>query len=1600
MGTSGLSVQQQVVDEIVGLVRERVAQDQQDLVVDLVERYFEGTAPEDLAARTITDLYGAVLSHWQLGRQRPPATPKVRLTNPDVDEHGWQSPHTVVDVVTDDMPFLVDSISMVLHRNGCGIHLVVHPLLAVDRDRDGSVTKLGDDRANEAWIHIEIDRQASNDRRSALAREIVDVLGVVRAAVEDWEEMRARAVAAAQELTEVNGAPGDRAEAAELLRWLADDHFTFLGFRRYERREEAAGDVWVAVPGTGMGLLRDELRPLTTQHADDLGRSGPPRDYGRLVTITRANARSPIHRPDHLALVSVYQRDGSGTVVGEQRFIGLYTALTYRGSAMDIPYLHRKVEAVLQRAGYPLDSHSGRELWNILESYPRDELFEIDVDELYRITTAVLHLQERKQVRLLARRDDWDRYVSCLVYVPRERYSTTVVQQMEAVLLAAFGGVSAEHDTLITESVLSRVHFLVQLSAQSPQDVDLDEVERQLAHVTRWWVDDLRDALVEAFGEDEGLAIFGQYEHAFPAAYREQYGPRQAVHDVRRIEALAHHAGIGTAFHRPVEASEGDIRLKLYTAQAMTLSEVLPLLEDMGVRVTDERPFDIHRADGVQVWLYDIGLRCMAGARIDERSAQDEFRATFAALLRGDIETDGFNRLVLLAGLTARQVMVLRGYAKYLRQIGTTFSQQYVEQVLARHPAVVAKLVELFNVRFDPALEGHRALEAAGIGAEIAEALDDVASLDEDRILRSFLTLIEATTRTSFFRPRSDGTANPVVSFKLDPSRVPDLPLPRPMFEIWVYSPRVEGVHLRGGPVARGGLRWSDRREDFRTEVLGLMKAQMVKNAVIVPVGAKGGFVVKRPPAEAEALRAEVVFCYKAFVSALLDVTDNIVGGVLVPPPDVVRHDGDDPYLVVAADKGTATFSDIANEISISYGFWLGDAFASGGSAGYDHKEMGITAKGAWESVRRHFRILGLDADAAPITCVGIGDMSGDVFGNGMLLSDNLRLLAAFDHRHIFLDPDPDPAASWTERKRLFDLPRSSWADYDTALISAGGGVHPRTAKAITLSDEVREALDIDARALTPNELINAILRAPVDLLWNGGIGTYVKASGESNADVGDRANDGLRVNGDDLRCRVVGEGGNLGFTQRGRIEFALRGGLIHTDAIDNSAGVDCSDHEVNIKILLNSTVSDGDLTMKQRDELLHEMTDEVAEQVLEDNYAQNVALAIAREQAGSMVDVHARYVRSLELEGLINRELERLPSEQEFARRQMAGTGLTTPEFGVLLAYTKTTNVDELVRSDVPEDPFVHRYLVEYFPRPLRQRFADRMARHPLRREIIATVVVNQMVNRAGTSFDYRMSEETGAPVSDITRAHLASRAIFDLDIHWSAIEALDGAVESAVQLELFIELRRLVERGCVWLLRHRRPPLDIGATVAAFGGGVAELAPCYGDLVAQTKRGAIDSARERYISAGVPPELAARAASWPLLHTLFDILEIAPARGRAPADVVGAYWALFDRLDLDWVWDRIGLLPRNDRWQTHARAALRDDLLAALRDLTDDALRSGDVFDPPAQLIEQWRSTNERAAERAAKAFKEIRSSNVFDLTTLSVALRQLRNLVLSSR
>ena len=1106
------------------------------------------------------------------------------------------------------------------------------------------------------------------------------------------------------------------------------------------------------------------------------------------------------------------------------------------------------------------------------------------------------------------------------------------------------------------------------------------------------WAAATREALAAELGEAAASTLLERILPIIPAGYDELNWPNSASIDLPIIDRVAATEGdvaVETAMMHFTEAGADEWRFRVYHGGSpVPIADLLPLLDHLGFRAIDERAFHFRLGER-SVWLHDVGVRVPGGVELTPE-VRAEVQRAFVAEFRNAVEVDGLNRLVLLGGLTARQVEVLRSYSRYLRQIGFPFSQQYIEATLTRHGAIAARLVELFTARFTPD-GGDRTAEANVCRIAILEALDAVPSLDDDRTLRALLALIEATVRTNAFRAGPNAGNRDVIAFKFDTSKVPDLPLPRPMFEIWVCSPRVEGVHLRNGRIARGGIRWSDRREDFRTEVLGLLKAQIVKNAVIVPTGAKGGFVLKRPPANPDEFRAEGVVCYRQFISGLLDLTDNIVGESIVPPPSTIRHDGDDPYLVVAADKGTATFSDIANSIAEEYQFWLGDAFASGGSVGYDHKVMGITARGAWESVRRHAAAIGKDVDNDELTVVGIGDMSGDVFGNGMLRSPHLKLVAAFDHRHIFIDPNPDPAVSFAERRRLFALTRSSWADYDTALISAGGGVYPRTLKTIELSDAARRRLVTARDSFTPHELLSVILRAPVDLLWNGGIGTYVKAAAETHADVGDRANDGLRVNGAELHCKMVGEGGNLGFTQRGRVEFALAGGLIYTDAIDNSAGVDCSDHEVNIKIALGGAVAKGALTIEQRNDVLVAMTDEVGELVLDDNRAQTLALAIARRQAFPMVNVHSRYLNTLESEGWLNRALEFLPTDRQIAERQSAGTGLTTPEFAVLLAYTKAANVAEMVRSDLPDDPYLEPDLVRYFPQRLRLEFHDQIVDHRLRREIVATQVCNQLVNLSGISFDHRLSEETGLGVVEVTRAWISARDIFGLVDLWEQVDALGGAVKLDVQLELFLELRTMAERAVLWLLRHRKAPLDIAAIVAEFQPGIATLARGLESQLRGRMREQAFALEAGRLAGGVSEALAQRSVLWPLLHTGFDVVDLAARTQQPIHTAASAYWQVFEELDLWWLWEAIGRLPRSNRWQTQARSALRDDLLTALADLADDALGAGSVPD--------WLAANERLITRAGGLFTEIRRVDAHDLTTLSVALRQLRNLALLS-
>ena len=1553
------------------------------LLGSLLPAYYSELPDEDADDRRRDDLYAAAATHLHLGRRRRPGEHLVQILSPDVERDGWHSPRSVLMFVTDDIPFLVDTVRLVLDRHDLGIHLLVHPTLIVTRDEDGVITSVraagrskhdvesGSDPnvvsgIVEAWTQIELDR-CPNDIADIVEHEVLDAIAAVHRMVDDFAEMQARLL--------------DVADGDPLLVWLGVENLVLLGAATYRRTDAGL----VLVEGSGLGELR------TGGGLDATVIDPPSQPDDARVVIARTDAAATIHRPARMLCVCVRPPE-TGL---EYRFVGLLGSAAYRESVFAIPVLADRATEVLELSGAPLHSHTGRAIKNVVETLPRDLVFELDADILAQLVIDIVGLQERRIVRAFDVAEPVGPWTTVLVYVPRNRFTATLPDTVAALVADHYGGEVRDPETLVGTSSLARIS----MSVRAERDVDLERLGHAIDRISETWDEQARRAVTDALGVIEGERVFDLVAGSTSPEYRARTRPIDAVADLRQVAALVESSStIGTSFGRAVDAEGDDWRFRVYSrGPGATLAELVPILGQLGLHAVEEHPvtFDI---DGDPVSLYEIGVH--AGRDHIDDLQRMELRRAFVGLVLGTIERDELNHLILEGGLAIRQVGVLRLYHRYLRQVGFRFSSSYTAHTLVRQAEIARLLVELFDARFDPALGTDavaRAAAADAVRTVLLDRLDSVPSLDEDRICRALLTLIDATVRTNAFRSRWQ--IGDEIAVKLRPSGISFLPEPRPWSEIFVCSPKVEGVHLRGGPIARGGLRWSDRAEDFRTEILGLMKAQMVKNAVIVPVGAKGGFVVKgatAAPADREAVREEGIDRYRRFVRAMLDVTDNVVDGVVVNPADCVVSDEPDPYLVVAADKGTASFSDIANEIAIDRGFWLGDAFASGGSHGYDHKEMGITARGAWESVRRHGVVLGLDVDRDPITVVGIGDMSGDVFGNGMLLSDNLRLVAAFDHRHLFLDPDPPGREAHAERRRLFDLPRSSWADYDASLISPGGGVHPRSLKSIVITDEVRSALGIgdDVAALRPDELISAILCAPVDLLWNGGIGTYVKASTEPDEAVGDRANDAVRVDASMLRCHMVVEGGNLGVTQLARAEYALGGGLIYTDAIDNSAGVDCSDHEVNIKIALDQLVHDGELTSKQRNTMLAEMTDDVADLVLENNRGQTLALMIAREQSLRMVNVHARYLDSLEAEGFLDRELEFLPSDKQIAERQSAGSGLCTPEFAVMIAYTKNADITEVLETDLPDDPALDSELLEYFPSALRERFPDTLRGHRLRREIITTSVVNTMVNLAGISFDHRMTEDTGSTVADVLRAFTAARRIVELDDQWKTIEALDRSVPLDTQINLFLEARRSAERAAGWLLRHRPPSFGIDVVVDEFAEPIETIARNLDSVV--TGRIAADIAERRSIAidAGVPAELAARAARWPWMHPGFDIVELAREQACSVEHAMTAYWTMFDGFDLFWLWEGIGALPRSDRWQTQARSALRDDLLAVLAALTRNVLATAGGSAP------DWVANNRRSVGKAVAMHTEIRRAESFDLTTLSVALRQLWNLTLLAR
>jgi glutamate dehydrogenase len=1580
-----------------------------DVPDQLATLLFGSAAPEDVIACEPGELAALAREAWAFLATRKPGAPKIRFESPAPSEGEQLNSISVIEILNDDMPFLVDSVMAELAEQGLGVRLVAHPILAVERDpTNGNLiaapraARGRTDGLRESFIHIHVARIEDAQRRTEIVQALEQVLAEVRFCVRDWPLMVARVREVVADL-KANPPPhpvDDIAEAIQFLEWLIADNFTLLGVRDYA----LAGEERDLAPmlETGLGMLRGRDVPVLKRGGQIVTITPELRaffDEPKTLIVTKANVKSRVHRRVYLDYIGVKRFDADGNPTGEFRIVGLFTSTVYVRSTRTIPYLRRKADAVLTRAGFDGEGHSGKALVNVLETYPRDELFQIDEDTLYQFALVVMQLDERPRVRVLARRDRFDRFVSVLVYVPRERFDSDVRARIGNYLADVFKGHVSAFYPFFPEGPLTRIHFIIGRSAGETPNPDRAVLEDAVAAIVRTWADALAGELARTQHPERAGALLERYGAAFSDAYRETYSPAEAVADIAVIEGLAPERPLGVDFYRRDEDGKPCIGLKIWSyRRPIPLSERVPVLENMGFKVVDERTFETSSgaAGASAAWLHDMTLERADGGPADLAGMGKALEACFIVVMRGVAENDGYNALVLAADLWWRDVALLRTISRFLRQIRVPYSQDYMWATLRKHAGLASKIVELFHARFDPRMppEGQeRAAREAAIAAEVETALAEVESLDEDRIVRHFVNAAQAAVRTNYFQIDKDGQPKAEIAIKFECRKLDGLPLPKPLYEIFVYSPRVEGVHLRFGKVARGGIRWSDRPQDFRTEVLGLVKAQQVKNAVIVPVGAKGGFVPKHLPVGGprEAIQAEGTAAYKLFIGTLLDITDNLDLKGVMPPDNVVRHDDDDPYLVVAADKGTATFSDIANAISEQHGFWLGDAFASGGSAGYDHKGMGITARGAWEAVKRHFRELDIDITATPFAAVGVGDMSGDVFGNGMLRETTTRLVAAFDHRDIFIDPDPDPERSFKERKRLFALPRSSWQDYDKTLISKGGGVFARASKEIALSQEAQAVLGFAKDKATPQELMNAILKAPVDLLFFGGIGTYVRSSTESDEAAGDRANDPIRVSGAQIRAKVIGEGANLGMTQRGRIEAALKGVRLNTDAIDNSAGVNTSDVEVNLKIALSLPLRDGRLGMAGRNALLVEMTDEIAGLVLRNNYLQTLALSLSERRGLEELGFQQRLMQTLETRGELDRTVEFLPDDMEIAERVRRSQPLTRPELSVLLAYAKLSLYSELLESDVPDDPYLGRELNRYFPKVIAEKFPDALERHRLRREIIATQLANSLINRGGPSLVVRIADQTGAASAAIARAFAAVRNSYDMPALNDEINALDGKVPGKLQLSLYQAVQDLLLDRLVWFLRNADLSKGLADVVAHYRMGVAELIDELDRLMPPDVAAAAAARKKELMAAGVPDALAARIGSLPEIAAAPDMVLIADRTGKPMAAIAETYFAAASFFQIDRVVAAAQGIVVSDYFDRLALDRALDSIGDAERRLTAAMVETGASG---AAAVEVWTKPRASEVERIRSAIRQIAGSGL-TLSKLTVAASLLGDL-----
>ncbi len=1572
---TSLAAEAEIVESYLTQLERQIALRLQEPERSRVQEYSrltsERVAAADLDGRSPEDDASLTIDTWKRFQRRNVDEIQILVANPVHARDGWQSKHTIVFIMTRDMPFVVDSVLMALSHNGQITHYLNNVVFGVDRADDGSITSLTralDHPNRELLLYAEVDRLADGDL-AELKTRLEATIRDLEAVVSDFGAMKGKL---AELRSQAEGSAAADAESLAFLDWLAADNFTFLGFRSFEY----SGDCMRQV-GDPLGILRMRNRASERKLSDQPERTRAFLLEPALLAFSKSGTRSRVHRPAYPDYVGIRRFDADGNVIGEDGFLGLYTSRVYRQDATDIPVVRNKIAEVMEKSLFDPAGFDGKVLAHLLSTYPRDELFQIGTEELLQTAVAITNIHERRIIRVFIREESYGLFVNCLVYLPRDLYNTYARTKIEELFRQTFNAEDIDYDIHLSESILLRLQYTIRIKPGAEVAIDQVALERRISELISDWRTELGQSLQTAFGEAQGRKYQREYADAFPAGYREGYSPRAAADDVASIEQLSTEHPLLTRFYHLPEDEENRLRLKVFhMGGPLPLSDLVSKLENMGLEVAEESPHRIQAAGGKVVSLHDFLL--VYSGRIDLAEAGARFNDAFERVWTGQVEDDGFNRLVLAAGLTWRQVTVLRSYSRYLQQIRFGFSQSFISDTLVSHPDLSQLLLRCFEARFEV---GGTSSAAAKLQGQILRALEGVALLNEDRILRRILDLINATKRTNYYR-ESDGQPRAYLSLKLSPSEIPDMPRPMPEFEIFVCAPHFEGVHLRGGRIARGGLRWSDRLEDYRTEVLGLVKAQIVKNGVIVPTGAKGGFVLK----EVRGTTNDVVSCYRQFISGLLDLTDNLIDGQVVPPENVVRYDEDDPYLVVAADKGTATFSDEANAISEQYGFWLGDGFASGGSNGYDHKKMGITARGAWISVQRHFRELGVDVQSEPVSVLGIGDMGGDVFGNGMLLSESIKLVAAFNHLHIFIDPDPDPAVSYAERQRLFSASQSSWADYDAGKLSQGGGVFSRKDKSIALTEEMKARFDLSVDSMAPDELVHELLKAPLDLIWNGGIGTYVKASSESHADAGDRANDHLRVNASELRARVFGEGGNLGLTQRARIEFALSDGSVNSDFIDNAAGVDCSDHEVNIKVALNGLVAAGDMTAKQRNQLLEDMTDNVAELVLSNNQRQTRTLSLARLHAGTRKSEYRRFITFMESAAGLDRALEFLPTDEELSERP--GQGLTRPELSVLLAYAKIHIKQALVDTEIDQDPVVHREILGAVPDTLRQQFEPVILGHPLRRQIVASQVANSIVDHMGITFVVHLLEFVGGSMEEMVRAYYGFVEAFGVRDWFDAVEAEQGVPEQ-VRLGMLLDLIRLGRRATRWILRHRRSVDNVQDFVDSCQGRVGALIERRELLMSRSNRDDWQAAVADLIAAGVSEDLAKRTARASRLADALSIIDAADTTGLDAIAVGEVFVELSDRLQTDWLSDQLAVISASSHWQAMERDALLDDVM------TQQSLLAVSVLTDAEGDLDAWLESRERFVSEWRRVIGDAQHATQQDFSMFAMTCRKLADL-----